>query len=71
MKVIELMEKLKEFTPETEVTVWADHGQVDFKADQVEKAHIHKDEWDQYMMEGSHPDDIEDPDDYITVCQIS
>ena len=71
MKVGELIEQLKKFNSHTEVTVWADHGQCDFKCCQAEEAFVSKDEWDSYMMDGTHPDDIEDTNDYVRVCQIS
>jgi len=71
MKIKDLIERLKEFPDDTEVTVWADHGQLDFKCEYVSKAFIHKDEWEKYMMEGTHSDDIEDKEDYIEICQLS
>jgi len=71
MKVKELIKLLQKFNGDTEVTVWADHGQTDFKCSQAEEAFISKDEWDSYMMEGTHPDDVEDLEDYVRVCQIS
>ena len=71
MKVKELKELLEQFPDDTEVTVWADHGQTDFKCEYVSKSYIHKDEWCDYMMEGTHPDDVEDEKDYVVVCQIS
>jgi len=70
MNVKELIEQLKDFPEDMEVTVYADHGQCDIKTDGACKAHIHKNEWKNFIMEGTHPDDVEDPDDYIIVCQI-
>ena len=67
----DLIEALKDVPDDLEVTVWADHGQCDFKAEYVTISYISKDEFKNYMMEGTHVDDIENEEDYVKVCQIS
>ena len=55
MKVKDLIEELKKFNDNTEVTIWADHGQYDFSVYQAEEAFIHKEEWKNHHCTPAQP----------------
>lgn len=73
MKVNELIFELQKYPGDTEVTVWADHGQCDFFVVCTEEVLIHKDDLKGYMMESIPVNNVEkdEREDYIKVVQIS
>lgn len=69
-ELIKNLEAFMEVSGDTRVMVNADHGQCMMDAFHVGQGLLHKDQLDEYMKEPSHPDDVEDFDDYVLVCEI-
>lgn len=66
MKVKELIEKLKGLPEDLEVCVWADHGQVTYKADSLSR--VYAEDITEYHMEtSSDPDDFESPTEVLEI----
>ncbi len=70
LTVKELIRELNKFPDDAFVTIYADHGQCSFKVSDVSEVSISKDEWKNYMMDDTHPDDLDKDDEYVVVCQI-
>jgi len=70
MTVEELMKELAKIPKNLPVCIYADHGQSTMKAFSVKKEKVCAEDFDNFMMDTVHPDDIEDDSNYIEICQI-
>lgn len=74
MKLKELKERIQEITDEgfsedTEILVYADHGQTEIKAGYVSVAYCEDDK--EYYPDMIHEDDLSEAEDYDIVIVIS
>ena len=70
MTVKELIKQLSKFPKNMEVVVWADNGETNLKCGELDTVYIPENEWENTMMDDTHPDDFEAGVNYKEVCQI-
>jgi hypothetical protein len=70
MNVKELLETLKTVHPETQVRVWADHGQSCMLATTAGLQHISKNDINEYTCDIINQEDITEEDETVQIFEI-
>jgi hypothetical protein len=71
MTVGELIDGLKDKPKDMLVTVYADHGQVSFKATCLTPIKLEQSQMAEWMMESTHEDDLLKYGDYVDAIEVS